>query len=205
MFPMVQGMKDGVGRCIGRAALLSAALGTAVGMTARAQQASSAHEVQVGAMYSYVHTNLVPGCNCFGTQGGSGLFTVRLSPTVAALGEVDVTHRGGITQSGYDLTQTVFTGGFRYTPDWRHAPVRPFGDLLVGGAHAGGSLSPANTGLGGSFAFAFQTGGGVALRRGRFTVVPAQADYLLTTFQNGTGENRQNDFRLSAGVLFRIR
>lgn len=167
--------------------------------------AAQRREVEVGATYTFVRTNLVPGCNCFGTQGGSGLFTVRLSPTWQAVGEVDVTHRGGITQNGYDLTQTVFTGGARYTPAWTRARVRPFGDVLVGGAHAGGSLSPANTGLGGAFAFAFQTGGGVQVPMRRWSIVPVEADYLLTTFQNGTGANRQNDLRLSTGVMFRIR
>ncbi|GAA3765323.1 outer membrane beta-barrel protein [Terriglobus aquaticus] len=179
---------------------LAALLGVAA-MPAAAQR----HEVEVGATYTYVRTNLVPGCNCFGTQGGSGLFTVRLSPTWQALGEVDVTHRADITANGYDLTQTVFTGGARYTPAWMRVRVRPFGDVLVGGAHAGGSLAPNNTGLGGAFAFAFQTGGGLQVSMRRWSIVPLDADYLLTTFQNGTGANRQNDLRLSAGVMFRIR
>ena len=162
------------------------------------------HSLDVGAAYTYVRTNLLPGCDCFSTNGGSGQVQFRLSSRLSLLGDVTVTHHGGVTVNQYDLTQTIFTGGLRYFPTSGHLKIRPFGDVLLGGAHAGGTLSPANTGYGGSTTFAFQTGGGVQYPlSARWALVPIQAEYLLTTFGNGA-DNRQNDLRLSVGVLFRL-
>jgi hypothetical protein len=179
-----------------------AALAVTAPRIAAAQQS---HSIDVGASYTYVHTNLLPGCDCFNTYGGSGEVQFGLSRHVALLGDVTATHQGNITRDHYSLTQTTFSAGLRYFPSLQQTRLRPFGDLLLGGAHASGSLSPGNTGEGNSTTFAFQTGGGLQLGLNRrWTLVPVQAEYLLTTFGNGA-ENRQNDLRLSAGILFRIR
>lgn len=82
--------------------------------------------------------------------------------------------------------------------------MRPFGDLLLGGAHASGSLAPDRTDLGGANAFSFQTGGGFDIPSGqRWTLVPFRATYLLSTFSNGRDEH-QNDLRLSTGIQVRL-
>lgn len=168
--------------------------------TANAQS----HPLDAGATYTYVRTNLLPGCDCFGTQGGSGQVQFRLSSHLSLLGDVTVTHQGSVTANKYDLTQSVFAGGVRYFPLVNRSRLHPFGDLLLGGAHVGGSLSPSSTGYGGSTTFAFQAGGGFQYPlTHRWTLIPMQAEYLLTTFSNGA-DNRQNDLRLSAGVLFRL-
>jgi opacity protein-like surface antigen len=85
------------------------------------------------------------------------------------------------------------------------ARLRPFADVALGGAYAGGSLSPANSGIGGSAdAFAFQAGGGLQLRlSSRWMLQPVQAEYLMTTFSNN-GSNRQNDLRLGTGLMVRF-
>jgi outer membrane immunogenic protein len=163
------------------------------------------HPITVGANYTYVRTNLLPGCECFNMNGGGAQFEYGLRPHLALLADFTGTHSSGITRDGYDLTQFTFAGGIRYRPSLGFGRLRPFGDLLLGAAHATGTLSPGNTGYGSSTAFAFQTGGGVELRLNRrWSLVPAQVDYLLTTFSNGA-DDHQNDLRLSAGVLFRIR
>lgn len=163
------------------------------------------HTMSIGANYTYVRTNLLPGCNCFGMNGGGAQFEYGLRPHLSAIADFTAAHRGGITPDQYSLTQFTFMGGVHYRFMPANARLNPFGEVLVGGAHASGSLSPANTGFGGSTAFAFQTGGGVSLRLNhRLTLVPVQADYLLTTFSNGA-DNHQNDLRLSTGILFRLR
>jgi outer membrane immunogenic protein len=167
--------------------------------------AQQEHPISVGANYTYVRTNLLPGCSCFGMNGGGAQFEYGLRPHLSVIADFTATHHGGITPDNYALTQFTFAGGLRYRLLPERARINPFGEVLFGGAHASGSLSPSNTGLGSSTRFAFQTGGGVGLRLNhRFTIVPVQADYLLTTFSNGVA-NRQNDLRLSAGVLFRLR
>ncbi len=163
------------------------------------------HSLDAGATYTYVHTNLLPGCDCFGTQGGSGQVQFRVASHLSLLGDITVTHQGSVTANKYDVTQSVFTAGVRYFPASLPTRIRPFGDVLLGAAHTGGTLSPTNTGYGGSTAFALQTGGGLQYPLSpRWTLVPVQAEYLLTTFGNGA-DNRQNDLRLSIGVFLRLR
>lgn len=168
-------------------------------------QAQSQHPVFVEADYTWIHTNLLPGCNCFGMQGGSAEAGIGLSPKLSALVNVTVTHRGGLTPSGYSLTQSDFTAGLRYAPRMAHSPLRLFGEVLGGGAHAEGSLAPAKGNYGSDTTFAFQTGGGISIPVGlRWAIVPAHIDYVLTTFGNGNADH-QNQFRYSAGVQFQLR
>jgi len=171
---------------------------------ARPSVAQQGRSLSVGVNYSYVRTNLVPDCNCFGMQGGGAELQYRFRPHLALLADFTATHRGDITASHYDLTQVTYAGGLRYFPPGPSRHLRLFADVLLGGAHASGSLSPAKTGFGSANAFSFQTGGGVSIPlASRWTLVPVRAEYLLTTFSNGS-EDHQNDLRLSAGVRFRL-
>ena len=167
--------------------------------------AAAVHAVDVGVNYTYVHTNILPGCNCFSLNGGGAQVQVGLSRQWAAIGDFTATHRGGITQDNYSLTQLTYAFGVRYLPTHKFGPVRPFGEALAGGAHALGTLAPDNNAIGGSSnAFDFQTGGGLLLRLGkRLQLMPAQVDYVLTTFNNQNA-NRQNDLRFSAGIVVRV-
>jgi hypothetical protein len=187
--------------------LFLASLGALAAVIPQTSIAQQSHPVDVGGAFTYVRTNIVSGCNCFNTYGGSGEVQVGLSPHFAILGDVTVTHQGSITPAHYALTQTVFTAGLRYTPVAASSRfhIQPFGDLLVGGANASGSLSPSNTGYGSAGAFAFQTGGGLRIPVGhRLSIVPVQTEYLLTTFGN-SGDDRQNDLRLSTGLMINLR
>jgi len=175
---------------------------------AAAQQAipaaSQSHPIEIGASYTYLHTNILPGCNCFSLNGGDLQMTLGLRPGLQAVGEAGAAHRGGITPDGYAITQVDYTFGLRYSP-LRRTKAQPFAEALFGGAHALGSLSPGNNAIGGtSNAVAFVAGGGFALHLGRgFLLQPARIDYELTTFHNGQA-NRQNDLRLATGVLYRF-
>ena len=73
----------------------------------------------------------------------------------------------------------------------------PFAELMVGAAHihTGGTLpSPSNT------SFAYALGGGLDYRIFRPIALRVEGDYLRTKFFS----TRQNNFRLSAGVVFRF-
>ena len=181
--------------------VLAAAL---VSFGTRPSAAQQNRSISVGVHYTYVRTNLVPDCNCFGLQGGGAEVQYRFRPHLALLGDLTVTHGGGITANHYDLTQVTYAGGARYFLPRPSSHLRLFGDVLLGGAHASGSLSPQKTGFGGANAFAFQTGGGLSVPlASRWTLVPAQAEYLLTTFSNGA-DDHQNDLRISAGIRVRL-
>ena len=159
----------------------------------------------LGATYTYTRTNILPGCSCVSLNGGSAEAQYRFTRHLAALADFSAGQRSGITPDGYSLTQFTYTAGLRYFPLRPAARLRPFAEASIGGAHAGGTLSPSRSGVGGSSnAFALQAGGGLQVRVGhRITLQPIQADYLFTTFSN-TMNNRQNDLRLSSGILFRL-
>jgi outer membrane immunogenic protein len=82
--------------------------------------------------------------------------------------------------------------------------VAPFGQLLVGVAHTSGGLSPDQIGLGSATGFASTIGGGLdANLSPRFALRLVQADYYPTLLRNGYND-RQNNLRLSAGIVIRF-
>jgi outer membrane immunogenic protein len=155
--------------------------------------------------YTYLRSNAPPGnCGCFNLNGGSATFAWLVGHrNFALVGDVSVAHTGAISGNGYSLTLSTFTFGGRYIPRLGHSPLHPFGQILAGFAHSSGSLvegqngAPSNAGG----TFAANVGGGLDLsanRRLSFRMI--EADYLVTTFDNGVNDH-QNNLRLSAGVV----
>ncbi len=158
--------------------------------------------------YTYMRSNAPPGvCGCFNMNGGNATFAWPIKPRhFAIVGDVAVAHVGAISSSGYGLTLSTFTAGGRYIPHLAHSTLQPFGQALIGLAYASGSLAKASGSGSGSAAeaFAANAGGGVDLRAShRFSVRLVEADYLVTTFNNGT-TNHQNMLRISSGVVVRF-
>jgi opacity protein-like surface antigen len=120
------------------------------------------------------------------------------------VGEFSAQHAGDINATGEDLTLLSYLFGPKYalrmSDRWQ-----PFGQLLVGGAHASGTFEPSESGGSGSYnAFAMVAGGGLdANLTPRFAVRAFEADYYLTLFPNGVN-GHQNNLRISAGVIFRF-
>ena len=182
--------------------LLALGFSAAVSRPALAQGGSL---VDVGVDYNYVRTNVpAAGCGCFSLSGGNGWVAFNISHSLDIVGEIASQHASNISSTGADLTLTSFLAGprFRWNPTRRFAP---FAQALLGGAHAGGSLAPGNSGLPGSpNALALIVGGGldIALTR-RFAVRALEADYYLTRFDNGVNDH-QNNLRIAAGVIMRF-
>jgi hypothetical protein len=77
-----------------------------------------------------------------------------------------------------------------------YGKLTPFAQVLFGGARSI-DISPLN-------AFAMVAGGGVEYKVSEhFAIRPVQAEYFLTKFADGA-TNRQNNFRYSAGIVFRF-
>jgi hypothetical protein len=153
--------------------------------------------------YTYLRANEPPGsCNCFNMQGGNGTFAWTMKDSGFALvGDVAATHAGTIASTGYNLTVVAITGGLRYRPPVKR--IEPFGQALFGIAHASGTgaQSPNPEAGNAGAAFALNLGGGVDLAVSRrFSIRAFEADYLLTTFDNGSN-NRQNNLRISVGAV----
>jgi outer membrane immunogenic protein len=201
--------------------LLTVAAMSALPFVALAQGTDVKQEVpraELALDYSYLHSNAPPGgCGCFNLNGGSATFAWRLRPESSArfggfslVGDVTVAEAGTISSSGDSVTLSTFTAGGRYLPTLGHGTaaghhaLQPFGQALIGIAHSSGSLvegsnpGAANAGA----AFAANVGGGVDLRVDhRISIRLVEADYLLTTFDNGSN-NHQNNLRISAGLVF---
>jgi outer membrane immunogenic protein len=161
--------------------------------------------MEVGANFSYVRGNAPPGvCGCFSMYGGSGWSAYNVFSSLALVGEVSSQHASTIGGNPAGLTLTTFVAGPRYS--WHHANrLVPFGQLLLGGAHAGGGLTSGAAGLTGSEnSFAMTLGSGVdVLLRSRVTLRALQVDYYLTGLANGS-KNNQNSVRIGAGIVFNL-
>jgi outer membrane immunogenic protein len=166
--------------------------------------AQEARPFELGANYNYIHSNAPPGlCGCFALKGASVWGAYGLTSRFSLVGDFAVQHSVHAGASGEDLTLLSYTAGTRYLLAKR-GRLRMFGEAMVGGAHAGGSLAP-----GGSAGFpgspdsvAFLAGGGVDVRIAkRWSVRALEADYYLTHFANGAN-NHQNNLRLGFGLFF---
>jgi peptidoglycan-associated lipoprotein len=155
--------------------------------------------------YSYMHSNAPPGgCGCFNLNGGGATFAWAIVPGKWDLvGDIVADHASNISAAGYGLTLSAYTAGVRYIAPFHTSSLQPFGQVLVGFAHSSGTLvqapnaGSANAGA----AFASNLGGGLDLSvNRRFSIRIIEADYLVTTFNNGAN-NHQNNTRISAGVV----
>jgi len=155
--------------------------------------------------YSYVHSNAPPGgCGCFNLNGGSATlaFPIRHGRFALVADGIGV-HGYNIANADYEITLSAFTGGVRYLPRVGHSTWQPFGQVLAGLAHSSGTLvdGPNSVTANAGAAFAANVGGGLDKRlNSRFSIRLIDADYLVTTFDNGVN-NHQNNARISAGVV----
>jgi hypothetical protein len=165
------------------------------------------NKYEIAGMYQYV--NFAPGdpFNNFNMHGGAGSFAYNFSKWLGLVGEF------GAYQGNRDLFPvTGTTGGaksdartYLFGPRLslrKFDRFVPFGEFLVGGAHASSAI-PFD---GPQDAFALAAGGGVDINITKnFSWRFAQLDYLMTNF-SGTGlgaSSRQNNFRAGTGVVYR--
>ena len=164
---------------------------------------------QLALQYTYLRSNAPVGqCTCFSPEGGSASISLPLPGRHFSLaGDVTAGHTSGISNGNYDLTLTVFTAGLRITPGFKIGRLVPYGQILAGGAHAGGSLVTGNTPANNSsVVFASNAGGGLDLAlhpENRVSLRLVEADYLVTLFRNGQNDH-QNNLRISAGIVIRV-
>jgi outer membrane immunogenic protein len=186
--------------------LLTGLLASQTAVSQPADNASQKAGPELAVEYNFLASNAPPGeCGCFHLNGGGANFAWPLhSGRFALVGDIGVSHASSIASHGYDLTLSTFTAGGRYSLDLKRTHFRLFGQVLAGAGHASGSLvegtNPGASNAGA--AFAGIAGGGVDMRLGhRISLRLVEADYLATTFDNGSNDH-QNNLRLGAGVMF---
>jgi outer membrane immunogenic protein len=174
-------------------------------MVAPSSAAQSLSRIEAGANYNYTRTNAAPGqCGCISLQGGSGWVGLNVIPPFDLIAEVGSQYATNISPFAAGLTVTSYMGGIRYQRN-TNARLSPFIQAVAGGAHAGGSMAPGNSGIpGSSNAFAMAAGGGIDLRLSEhFAFRVIQADYYYTRFPNGVNDH-QNNLRVGAGLVVRF-
>jgi outer membrane immunogenic protein len=186
-------------------AIVLAALAGFLGLAPSNASAQNIERMEIGAEYSFVKSNAPPGdCGCFTLNGANGWFAYNFTHHWAAVGEMGGGYASKIDGTTSDLTFSTFLGGVRYSRRLMDR-IAPFGQFLIGGAHANGALTPDLAGMpAGANAFAMVAGGGMDLEGSRYWKLRLiEVDYLLTRFDNGVN-NHQNNVRVSIGAAFRF-
>jgi outer membrane immunogenic protein len=166
---------------------------------AMAQDSKPNLELYGGYDYLRVNVNSISGGTAshadYNLNGGSGQLAYNFNNWFGVAGDL----------AGYALTPgfihdaaMTYLAGPRFTLRRRRAT--PFAQTLFGGVLSNDGI--ANAGL--TSVFAMTAGGGMDFRVSRRVAVrPVQVEYLLMKFPDGAN-NRQNSFRYSSGVVFRL-
>ena len=168
-------------------------------LPAKAQDATPRFEAYAG--YDYMRDNATndithdPPSQSVNGNGGSGQLEFNVTRLLGVVGDL-----GGyaVARSGFATTHQI---SYLFGPrvNFRRGRVTPFAQVLLGAMWASDAIV-----LGSKTAFAMTAGGGIDVTVSRhFAVRPVQAEYFLTKFPDGA-DNRQNNFRYSAGLVFRF-
>jgi hypothetical protein len=156
---------------------------------------------EVGLGYTYLHANAPPGtCECFSFNGGYGVFVANLPHGLSVVGDISAATASNISGTTEGLTVVNYLFGPRYS--WRPGSGRftTYGQFLLGGSSQSSNIAAVPH----VSAFAYSPGGGVSVGLSRhFGLNLGEVDWLHSQLPNA-GNNRQNDLRISSGVLFRF-
>ena len=168
------------------------------------EQYNMPHHADVSLGYNFIRANAPPGtCVCFQMSGGIASGSFHLTHGLSAAAEFTGGHASNISNLGQNLTLTTYTVGPRYT--FSRKRLAPFAEALFGGAHASDSYFPQGTSYSATAtSFALDLGGGLDVQvNRRFAVRAVEAQYLRTTFPNGS-TNEQNHLMIGAGVVVKL-
>jgi len=164
-----------------------------------AQDAPSKLELYGG--YDYVrftinaNTSGQPPSQTLNGNGGGGQLVYNVNNWLGVLGDV----------SGIWATNAANQGAaipylFGPRANFRDGKVTPFVQVLFGGVVTSSGIVQS----GWQNHFAMTAGGGIGVSVSKhFSIRPVQAEYFLTKIPDGLN-NRQNNFRFGAGIVFRF-
>jgi hypothetical protein len=168
-----------------------------------AQEQPSEFEAYGGYYYARINVNAnVPGIApsaAYNGNGGGGQIEYNVNHWLGAVGDLG----GFIATSSPNgaFAGAMFTYLFGPRVNFRRGKVAPFAQILFGGVRTTDGIAQST---GTEYNFAMTAGGGIDFKVSKHVSVrPVQADYFLTKIPDGLN-NRQNNFRFSAGVVFRF-
>lgn len=146
-----------------------------------------------------------PGANTGESYNGwNAALTVWAKPWLGVTADFSGAYKSDafFSGSGIDIKQHTFMFGPTIASHSNEKFV-PFAHVLFGGAHCSSNLSGDCIGTDpNTFAMAF--GGGLDIGSKKIAFRVGQFDYIYTRFGQSDGLNHQNDFRYSAGIVFRF-
>ncbi len=165
--------------------------------------ATAAREANVdfAAGFVVIHSNAGPtDCGCFYQLGGNIQASAARPSGIGLVFDVGETSTSNINGGNHDLKLYTFLAGARYMRDLSYG-FRGYAQALVGAGHSSTDFIYDN----GQTALAYAGGGGLNYRiSSRFSARILEVDYLLTEIPNAAN-NKQNQLRLTAGVVFHLR
>jgi len=162
--------------------------------------------LEVSVAYSYLRANANPGqCGCFNMSGGNVEAALHVYRWLGLAADFSGENTANVNNGGQGLSLISFTAGPRLSFAF-HRRFAPFAQGLFGAVHGFNSYFPITAGpTTNATDFAMVAGGGFDVRIARHIAIrPIEADYFLTQVPNGVN-GTQNNLRLSAGVVLRIR
>lgn len=169
-----------------------------------AAQAQERQTIDVSVAYSYVRYNpSTLGIKDFSMNGGSASVAYNFNSWLSGVADFGGYSKHNIVGNGASGTLSTYLFGPRVSLN-RYGRFTPFGQVLVGVAHAGNNFL--TTG-GSQTPFSAAIGGGLDWRwTNHVRVRVGEVDYFLTHFNEVTSANTQvqNNLRVSSGLVFRF-
>jgi len=162
--------------------------------------------LEVSFAYSYLRSNANPGqCGCFNMNGGNAEAALHVDRGLSAVADFTGENTASVNNGERGLSLVSFTAGPRFSFLF-HRKSALFAQGLFGVVHGFNSYFPVVAGpTSNATDFAMVAGGGFDVRIDRHVAIrTVEADYLLTHLPNGIN-GAQNNLRLSAGIVLRIK
>jgi hypothetical protein len=136
-----------------------------------------------------------PPSQTFNGNGGGGQFVFNVNNWLGVLGDVS-----GVWATSSNSSSSGAAIPYLFGPrlNLRRGRITPFGQVLLGGMATSSGIQY----YGWQNHFAMTAGGGIDVKVSKHVSLrPLQAEYFLTKIPDGLN-NRQNNFRYSAGISF---
>jgi len=157
--------------------------------------------VDLFAGYTYVHTGPGISAPSFNANGGVGSVAFNLTNWGSLVVEVGGIHTGKINGLDVDATAFTYMAGPKITL-FHRSKLSPFAQALFGFAHTNAGFNQTTLNHNN---FAMSPGIGLDWNATRHVGIRlGQMDYLLTRVPTSTNQVNWNNFRYSAGVVFRF-
>jgi len=158
--------------------------------------------------YSYLNGRVGSGIKSYNANGGSTNIEYNVNHWFGLVADFGGYHTGHIDDLSVDGNQASFLFGprlnYRFGQSWRDGL---FGQVLIGGAHVNANVPDVVSGMtptNSKSSFAMAMGAGLDFGITKHVAIrPAQFEYFLTDYDFPNGYKPQNDFRYSAGIVFR--